>query len=101
MIAVSEEMKNEDLKDPSNMEQEASEETASENTETSAEEKTTEKAPEKEGFFKKKKDPKDEKIEELTDRVKRHLVHGAVVAAHASGLDDPARHGGDGEVACP
>ena len=29
MIAVSEEMKNEDLKDPSNMEQEASEETAS------------------------------------------------------------------------
>ena len=48
MIAVSEEMKNEDLKDPSNMEQEASEETASENTETSAEEKTTEKAPEKE-----------------------------------------------------
>lgn len=48
-------MKNEDLKDPSNMEQEASEETASENTETSAEEKTTEKAHEKEGFFKKKK----------------------------------------------
>ena len=74
MIAVSEEMKNEDLKDPSNMEQEASEETASENTETSAEEKTTEKAPEKEGFFKKKKDPKDEKIEELTDRVKRQMA---------------------------
>lgn len=65
---------NEDLKDPSNMEQEASEETASENTETSAEEKTTEKAPEKEGFFKKKKDPKDEKIEELTDRVKRQMA---------------------------
>ena len=74
MIAVSEEMKNKDLKDPSNMEQEASEETASENTETSAEEKTTEKAPEKEGFFKKKKDPKDEKIEELTDRVKRQMA---------------------------
>ena len=74
MIAVSEEMKNEDLKDTSNMEQEASEETASENTETSAEEKTTEKAPEKEGFFKKKKDPKDEKIEELTDRVKRQMA---------------------------
>ena len=74
MIAVSEEMKNEDLKDPSNMEQEASEETASENTETSAEEKTTEKAPEKEGFFKKKKDPKDEKIEELTDKVKRQMA---------------------------
>ena len=56
MIAVSEEMKNEDLKDPSNMEQEASEETASENTETSAEEKTT------------------EKVEELTDRVKRQMA---------------------------
>ena len=40
----------------------------------SAEEKTTEKAPEKEGFFKKKKDPKDEKIEELTDRVKRQMA---------------------------
>ena len=29
----------------------------------------------------------------------RHLVHGAVVAAHTTGLDDPARHGGNGEVA--
>ena len=38
MIAVSEEMKKEDLKDPSNMEQEVSEESASENTEASAEE---------------------------------------------------------------
>ena len=54
MIAVSEEMKKEDLKDPSNMEQEVSEESASENTEASAEEETKEKAPEKEGFFKKK-----------------------------------------------
>ena len=52
MIAVSEEMKKEDLKDPSNMEQEVSEESASENTEASAEEETKEKAPEKEGFFK-------------------------------------------------
>ena len=43
MIAVSEEMKNEDLKDPSNMEQEVSEESASENTEASAEEETKEK----------------------------------------------------------
>jgi len=56
VIAVSEEMKKEDLKDPSNMEQEVSEESASENTEASAEEETKEKAPEKEGFFKKKKD---------------------------------------------
>ena len=73
MIAVSEEMKNEDLKDPSNMEQEASEETASENTETSAEEETKEKHLRKRAF-KKKKDPKDEKIEELTDRVKRQMA---------------------------
>ena len=29
---------------------------------------------EKKGFFKKKKDPKDEKIEELTDRVKRQMA---------------------------
>ncbi len=79
MIAVSEEMKKEDLKDPSGMEQEtseetASEETASENTEASAEEEKKEKVPEKEGFFKKKKDPKDEKIEELTDKVKRQMA---------------------------
>ena len=57
MIAVSEEMKKEDLKDPSNMEQEVSEESASENTEASAEEETKEKAPEKAGFFKKKNLP--------------------------------------------
>ena len=31
-------------------------------------------APKKEGFFKKKKDPRDEKIEELTDRVKRQMA---------------------------
>ena len=49
------------------MEQEVSEESASENTEASAEEETKEKAPEKEGFFKKKKDPKDEK-NRRTDR---------------------------------
>ena len=59
MIAVSEEMKNEDLKDPSGMDQEACGETASETPKMEeAEEKTKEKAPEKEGFFKKKKDPK-------------------------------------------
>ena len=79
MIAVSEEMKKEDLKDPSNMEQEVSEESASENTEASAEEETKEKAPEKEGFFKKKKDPKDEKIEELTDRVKRQMAEFDII----------------------
>lgn len=46
---------NEDLKDPSNMEQEASEETASENTETSAEEKTTEKHLRKRASLKRKR----------------------------------------------
>ena len=75
MIAVSEEMKNEDLKDPSGMDQEACGETASETPKMEeAEEKTKEKAPDKEGFFKKKKDPKDEKIEELTDKVKRQMA---------------------------
>lgn len=75
MIVVSEEMKKEDLKDLSNMDQETSEETASETPENEgAEKETTEKAPEKEGFFKKKKDPKDEKIEELTDKVKRQMA---------------------------
>ena len=75
MIAVSEEMKNEDLKDSSGMDQEACGETASETPKMEeAEEKTKEKAPEKEGFFKKKKDPKDEKIEELTDKVKRQMA---------------------------
>lgn len=33
-----------------------------------------EASPEKKGFFKKKKDPRDEKIEELTDRVKRQMA---------------------------
>ena len=33
-----------------------------------------EKAAGKKGFFKKKKDPRDEKIEELTDRVKRQMA---------------------------
>ncbi len=42
-----------------------------------AETQTTEEAVDKEskgGFFKKKKDPRDEKIEELTDRVKRQMA---------------------------
>lgn len=34
----------------------------------------TEKAPEKKGFFKKKKDKKDEQIEELNDRLKRSMA---------------------------
>ena len=35
---------------------------------------TTEEKPKKEGFFKKKKDKKDEQIEELNDRVKRQMA---------------------------
>lgn len=63
--------------------EETAEETVAEETETveetqpkeetaeTTEEKTTE---EKKGFFKKKKDKKDEKIEELTDQVKRQMA---------------------------
>lgn len=42
--------------------------------EEAAEEAAGEAAAEKKGFFKKKKDPRDEKIEELTDRVKRQMA---------------------------
>ena len=45
----------------------------SETVETDSEESTEEK-PKKEGFFKKKKDKKDEQIEELNDRVKRQMA---------------------------
>ena len=37
-------------------------------------EKMTEEKPKREGFFKKKKDKKDEQIEELNDRVKRQMA---------------------------
>ena len=43
-----------------------------ENTEDVTEQK--EASEEKKGFFKKKKDKKDEKIEELTDQVKRQMA---------------------------
>ena len=49
---------------------EASEEAAGEASETGAKEKNTEKK----GFFSKKKDKKDEQIEELTDRLKRTMA---------------------------
>ena len=94
-------MKDEALKkedEALNTEQEAGTEQTSEagsgeagNTEAAAEtgetaedvpegaEEDTEQAPaaekeEKKGFFKKKKDPRDEKIEDLTDRVKRQMA---------------------------
>lgn len=58
---------------------ETQESTPEETEETEETEESTEQAPageeeEKKGFFKKKKDPRDEKIEELTDRVKRQMA---------------------------
>ena len=53
--------------------EEVTEETVTEENEESSEESTEEK-PKKEGFFKKKKDKKDEQIEELNDRVKRQMA---------------------------
>ena len=44
-----------------------------ENSEEGAEDES-EEAPKKEGFFKKKKDKRDEQIEELNDRVKRQMA---------------------------
>lgn len=54
------------------------EETVEETVETEEQEETAEtekeEKPKKEGFFKKKKDKKDEQIEELNDRVKRQMA---------------------------
>lgn len=63
--------------------QEEAESQAEEQPEAAASEETQEgqdtpeegdTSKEKKGFFKKKKDPRDEKIEELTDRVKRQMA---------------------------
>jgi molecular chaperone GrpE len=54
--------------------EEASQEPEEAAKEEAAEEAAGEAAAEKKGFFKKKKDPRDEKIEELTDRVKRQMA---------------------------
>ena len=51
--------------------EEAEEEASVEETTT---EETAEEKPKKDGFFKKKKDKKDEQIEELNDRVKRQMA---------------------------
>ena len=50
------------------------EEAVEENTEEVSEEENDEEKPKKEGFFKKKKDKRDEQIEELNDRVKRQMA---------------------------
>ncbi|MGN0142859.1 MAG: nucleotide exchange factor GrpE [Roseburia sp.] len=61
--------------------EETSEQETSEGEDTSAEETSTEEAEtskeateEKKGFFKKKKDKKDEQIEELNDKLKRQMA---------------------------
>ena len=49
-------------------------ETVEETVEDGSSEEKEEDKPKKEGFFKKKKDKKDEQIEELNDRVKRQMA---------------------------
>ncbi len=76
-----EEIKNEDLDEELEKESAPEEETA-EAVQEECEEAGTcdsedggkEQSPEKKGFFKKKKDPRDEKIEDLTDRLKRSMA---------------------------
>lgn len=69
---MSEEKKTEELEqEQETSAQEASQEDAREDAGT---EDAASEAGEKKGFFKKKKDPRDEKIEELTDRVKRQMA---------------------------
>lgn len=74
-----EEMKNEELDEE--LEKESAPEEAVEVQESCEEAETCdsedngkEQSPEKKSFFKKKKDPKDEKIEDLTDRLKRSMA---------------------------
>ena len=75
---VSEDKAEEIIKeDDENAAEEAGEEEIKEETDEEASGNTEEdeqKEPEKKGFFKKKKDKKDEKIEELTDMVKRQMA---------------------------
>jgi molecular chaperone GrpE len=70
---VSEDNKKEEVTDIPETEEAADavkEETAEAETQTEEAEDNASKG----GFFKKKKDPRDEKIEELTDRVKRQMA---------------------------
>ena len=70
---VSEEITTEDTAAEENAAEENVAEEVNETVEEVSEE-TTEEKPKKEGFFKKKKDKKDEQIEELNDRVKRQMA---------------------------
>ena len=74
---MSEDIKKEDVKDIPETEEMKAGETEETAAETDTQETEAEETSQKElkgGFFKKKKDPKDEKIEELTDRVKRQMA---------------------------
>ena len=60
---------------PQNVEAEEAVENSEEAVDTeTADTETAEDKPKKEGFFKKKKDKKDEQIEELNDRVRRQMA---------------------------
>ena len=61
----------EETKTEETVEETEAEGTEEENSET---DEAAEEKPKKEGFFKKKKDKKDEQIEELNDRVKRQMA---------------------------
>jgi len=69
---VVEETTTEEVATEESVEEAVAEETVE--TEKSNSEETTEEKPKKEGFFKKKKDKKDEQIEELNDRVRRQMA---------------------------
>ena len=60
--------------EPVTGEQETAAETDAEDCKEDADSAEQPEKAEKKGFFKKKKDPRDEKIEELTDRVKRQMA---------------------------
>ena len=70
----SEEIKNEELDHELEQEDVCKTETPDEMEETPEQDNEKDTASEKKSFFKKKKDPRDEKIEELTDRLKRSMA---------------------------
>lgn len=67
---------NENAAEVEEQQEAAEKETVSEenDSEENDSEESTEEKPKKEGFFKKKKDKKDEQIEELNDRVRRQMA---------------------------
>lgn len=65
---------NEDLSEAAEAAEETAEESEEETKAPEAEDGNSDEAPKKKGFFGKKKDKKDEQIEELTDKVRRQLA---------------------------